>query len=82
MKKDGLCEDDLFTQCVFRQDEREMVLKAVRVIQPDYQPCLNLTTSQCSSPLVQDFYSQVPQANFEPWLSRFARYKIQNNYFI
>ncbi|KAG7239014.1 hypothetical protein INR49_030279 [Caranx melampygus] len=58
MEEDGFSVDDLFTQCVFRQDEREMVLKAVHVIQPDYQPCLNLTTSQCSSDLVQDFYSQ------------------------
>ncbi|XP_023265435.1 DNA-directed RNA polymerase, mitochondrial [Seriola lalandi dorsalis] len=58
MDEDGLSVDDLFAQCVFEQDERDMVLKAIRVIQPDYQPCFNLTTSQCSSSLVKDFYTK------------------------
>ncbi|XP_044056573.1 DNA-directed RNA polymerase, mitochondrial [Siniperca chuatsi] len=58
MEEDGLSVDDVFSQCVFRQDERDMVLKAVHIVQPDYQPSLNATTSQCSSSLVQDFYIQ------------------------
>ncbi|KAM9384759.1 DNA-directed RNA polymerase, mitochondrial isoform 2-T2 [Pholidichthys leucotaenia] len=58
MKEDGLSLDDLFNQCVFRQDEWDMVLNAIRVVQPDYEPTLNLHTSQCSSPLVQDFYTK------------------------
>lgn len=57
--------DDLFKQCVFRQDERDMVIKAVRIVQPDYQPKLNMTTSQCTSSLVQDFYTKVLQASLE-----------------
>lgn len=65
MKQDGLSVDHLFSQCVFRQDERDMVLKAIRAIQPDYQPCLNLTSGERYSSLVQDFYTQVPQASFE-----------------
>ncbi|XP_040896207.1 DNA-directed RNA polymerase, mitochondrial isoform X2 [Toxotes jaculatrix] len=58
MEKDGLSVDDLFSQCVFQQDERDKVLKAVRVIQPDYQPHLNVSTSQCYSSLVKDFYTE------------------------
>lgn len=64
MEKDGLSVDDVFSQCVFRQDERDMVLKALHIVQPDYQPGFNTTTSQGSSSLVQDFYMQVTQANF------------------
>ncbi|XP_032381991.1 DNA-directed RNA polymerase, mitochondrial isoform X1 [Etheostoma spectabile] len=58
MEEDGLSVDDLFSQCVFRQDERDMVLKAVHIVQPDYQPSLNANTNQCSSSLVKDFYTQ------------------------
>uniref|UniRef100_A0A8C9Z114 DNA-directed RNA polymerase n=1 Tax=Sander lucioperca TaxID=283035 RepID=A0A8C9Z114_SANLU len=61
MEEDGLSVDDLFSQCVFRQDERDMVLKAVHIVQPDYQPILNTNTNQCSSSLVKDFYTQVLQ---------------------
>ncbi|KAM7388437.1 hypothetical protein PAMP_024611 [Pampus punctatissimus] len=57
MKQDGLSVDNIFSQCVFQQDERDMVLKAIRTVQPDYQPNLNLTTSQSSSSLVQDYYA-------------------------
>lgn len=59
MERDGLSVDDLFSQCVFRQDERDMVLKAVHIVQPDYQPALNQNLSQCPSSLVEDFYLQV-----------------------
>ncbi|KAK2907712.1 DNA-directed RNA polymerase, mitochondrial [Channa argus] len=58
MEEDGLCVDSLFSQCVFHQDERDMVLKAIRIVQPDYQPSITVATNQCYSPLVQDFYTQ------------------------
>uniref|UniRef100_A0A4W6BYF6 DNA-directed RNA polymerase n=1 Tax=Lates calcarifer TaxID=8187 RepID=A0A4W6BYF6_LATCA len=58
MEEDGLSVDDLFSQCVFRQDERDMVLKAIRVIHPNYQPHHNMTTNQCYSSLIQDFYTK------------------------
>ncbi|KAM7012929.1 DNA-directed RNA polymerase, mitochondrial [Tautogolabrus adspersus] len=58
MEEDGLSVDDVFSQCVFRQDERDMVLKAVHIVQPDYQPRLNTAISDCFSPLVQDYYIQ------------------------
>lgn len=59
MEEDGLSADDLFSQCVFRQDERDMVLKAVHLVQPDYKPRLHASAAQCPS-LVQEFYTQVP----------------------
>lgn len=62
MEKDGLTVDDVFHQCTFQQDERDMVLKAVRIVQPDYQPSPNTSTVQSSPVLVQDFYAQVSQA--------------------
>uniref|UniRef100_A0A669CLL2 DNA-directed RNA polymerase n=1 Tax=Oreochromis niloticus TaxID=8128 RepID=A0A669CLL2_ORENI len=58
MEEDGLSVDDLFNQCVFRQDERDMLLKAIRIVKPEYQPSLNMHTSQFSSLLVQDFYTE------------------------
>uniref|UniRef100_A0A672HQR7 DNA-directed RNA polymerase n=1 Tax=Salarias fasciatus TaxID=181472 RepID=A0A672HQR7_SALFA len=57
-KEDSLSVDDLFSQCVFRQDERDMLLRAIRVVEPDYQPRLTLDMNQGSSALVQDFYAQ------------------------
>lgn len=65
MEENGLSVDDVFSKCVFRQDERDMVLKAVQIVQPDYQPNLNVTTNQCSSLLVEDFYIQVLQASLD-----------------
>ncbi|XP_051928758.1 DNA-directed RNA polymerase, mitochondrial isoform X1 [Hippocampus zosterae] len=69
MEQDGLSVDDVFRQCVFQRDERDMVLKAVRVIRPDYQPTSNFTTSQSLPVLVQDFYTkrdnhQYPKLDF------------------
>ncbi|XP_062251942.1 DNA-directed RNA polymerase, mitochondrial [Platichthys flesus] len=58
MQQDGLSVDDVFSQCMFRQDEKDMVLKAIRIVQPDYQPCLKLTTNEGYTSLVQDFYTQ------------------------
>ncbi|XP_061593708.1 DNA-directed RNA polymerase, mitochondrial isoform X2 [Cololabis saira] len=58
MEDDDLSADDVFSSCVFHQDERDMVLKAVRVVKPEYQPILNVDTNQCSLPLVQDYYSK------------------------
>lgn len=63
MEEDGFTVDDVFNQCVFHQDERDMVLKAVRIIQPDYQPKLH-NANEFYPPLVQDYYTQVSQAGF------------------
>uniref|UniRef100_A0A3Q3K9W5 DNA-directed RNA polymerase n=1 Tax=Monopterus albus TaxID=43700 RepID=A0A3Q3K9W5_MONAL len=58
MEEDGLSVDYLFSRCVFQQDERDMVLKAIRIAQPDYQPSLTLTMSQSAPLLIQNFYTQ------------------------
>ncbi|XP_068581990.1 LOW QUALITY PROTEIN: DNA-directed RNA polymerase, mitochondrial [Cebidichthys violaceus] len=58
MEEDGLSVDYLFSRCVFRQDERDMVLKALRIVQPDYQPSLKASATECSSSLVHDYYTQ------------------------
>ena len=42
-----------------------MVLKAIHIVEPDYQPRLSTTTDGCSLPLVEDFYTQVLQARFK-----------------
>uniref|UniRef100_A0A672YWK9 DNA-directed RNA polymerase n=1 Tax=Sphaeramia orbicularis TaxID=375764 RepID=A0A672YWK9_9TELE len=69
MEEDGLSVEDLFSQCVFRRDERDMVLKAIRSVQADYQPSVNLDASQCLPSLVQDYYTkraghQYPKLDF------------------
>ncbi|TNN64107.1 DNA-directed RNA polymerase, mitochondrial [Liparis tanakae] len=58
MEKDGLSVDDVFSRCVFRQDERDMVLKAVHVVTPEYRPRLDAGATASSSSLVHDFYTQ------------------------
>ncbi|KAM3619449.1 uncharacterized protein V6R79_008325 [Siganus canaliculatus] len=80
MEEDGLSVDDVFSQCVFQQDERDMVLKAVHIVQPDYQHDLNAAANQCFSPLVDDFYTQradhrYPKLDFtkDELLERFKR---------
>ncbi|XP_077463991.1 DNA-directed RNA polymerase, mitochondrial [Stigmatopora argus] len=69
MTRHGLSLDDIFTKCVFQLDERDMVLKAVHVIQPDYQPPSRVNISQNPLPLVEEFYTkrddhQYPKLNF------------------
>ncbi|XP_069550992.1 DNA-directed RNA polymerase, mitochondrial [Brachyistius frenatus] len=64
MEEDGLSVDDLFSQCVFRQDERDMLLTAIRIVKPDFEPSLNLQTRQRSSSLVHNFYTQRADHNY------------------
>lgn len=59
LEEDGFHLDELFKDTVYEEDERQMVLKAVRIIKPNFQP-LSLPHSEiCSSPLLRDFYSKV-----------------------
>ncbi|MGH0156447.1 UNVERIFIED_CONTAM: hypothetical protein FKN15_031511 [Acipenser sinensis] len=58
LEEDGFSVEDLFKQCVFREDEREMVLKAVQTIHPDFLPHVDAEMKICSSPLVHDFYTE------------------------
>ena len=61
LEAEGLSLDNLFGQFVFRQDERDMVLKAVCSVRPEYQPASDYLTPDDRHPsLVQDLYLQVP----------------------
>ncbi|KAL2089920.1 hypothetical protein ACEWY4_014608 [Coilia grayii] len=64
MEENGLSVDDLFKHTVFRRDERDMVLSAVCVIRPDYQPSTTTDQQICPSPLVQDFYKERETAQY------------------
>lgn len=59
MAMDGISVDDVFRECVFKQDERDVVLRAVRLVQPEYQPHLYKEQMLCSLPLVERFYAEV-----------------------
>uniref|UniRef100_A0A6Q2XK41 DNA-directed RNA polymerase n=1 Tax=Esox lucius TaxID=8010 RepID=A0A6Q2XK41_ESOLU len=59
---DGLSVDELFRHCVFRQDERDMVLKAIHTLKPDFQPSIKPILHTCSSPLRTD--SKYPKLAF------------------
>ncbi|XP_023809859.2 DNA-directed RNA polymerase, mitochondrial [Oryzias latipes] len=58
MEEDGLTLDDLFSDCVFRRDEKDMMLQAIRAVEPGYEPRPHLLTDECPSPLVHHFYTQ------------------------
>ncbi|KAL1251338.1 hypothetical protein QQF64_019134 [Cirrhinus molitorella] len=64
MEVDGLSVDDVFRQCVFRKDEREMVLRAVQLVQPEYQPSVSKDQPVCSLPLVEQFYAEREGATY------------------
>ncbi|XP_005170579.2 DNA-directed RNA polymerase, mitochondrial [Danio rerio] len=58
MGADGLSVDDVLSQCVFKKDEREMVLRAVQLVIPHFQPSVSKTQPVCSLPLVKQFYAE------------------------
>ncbi len=60
MEVDGLSVDDVFRQCVFKNYVREMVLRAVCLVQPEYQPSVSKDQPVCSLPLVKQFYAEIP----------------------
>ncbi|KAG7488005.1 hypothetical protein MATL_G00029600 [Megalops atlanticus] len=64
LEENGLSLDDLFRQCLFRQDEREMVLKAIHTVEPDFQPSVDSEPKICPSPLVEGFYTERDSVNY------------------
>ncbi|NXA55680.1 RPOM protein, partial [Nothocercus julius] len=58
LKNDGFHVDELFQKCLFEEDEKEMVLKAIRMIQPNYELPPPRSPETCQSSLLQDFYSK------------------------
>ncbi|XP_061322660.1 DNA-directed RNA polymerase, mitochondrial [Pezoporus flaviventris] len=58
LQHDGFHVDELFQKCLFEEDEKEKVLKAVRMVQPNYQLPPAPSPETCKSSLLQDFYSR------------------------
>lgn len=59
LKNDGFHVDELFQKCLFEEDEKEKVLRAIRIVQPNYQLPPPPSPQTCKSSLLQDFYSKV-----------------------
>ncbi|NWI89744.1 RPOM protein, partial [Pitta sordida] len=57
LQSDGFYVDELFQKCLFEEDEKEKVLRAIRTVLPNYQLPLPPKPQTCKSPLLQDFYS-------------------------
>ncbi|NXH68126.1 RPOM protein, partial [Hydrobates tethys] len=58
LKNDGFHVDELFQKCLFEEDEKEKVLRAIRIVQPKYQLPLPPRPQTCKSSLLQGFYSK------------------------
>ncbi|NWR78478.1 RPOM protein, partial [Centropus unirufus] len=54
----GFHVDELFQKCLFEEDEKENVLKAIRIVRPNYQMPPPADPQICKSSLLQDFYSK------------------------
>ncbi|KAM8795105.1 DNA-directed RNA polymerase, mitochondrial [Eudromia elegans] len=58
LKNAGFHVDELFQKCLFEEDEKEVVLRTIRMIQPDYELPPPPGPETCKSSLLQDFYSK------------------------
>ncbi|NXD70737.1 RPOM protein, partial [Eolophus roseicapillus] len=58
LKHNGFHLDELFQKCLFEEDEKDKVLKAIRMLHPNYQLPPAASPQTCSSSLLQDFYSR------------------------
>uniref|UniRef100_UPI00398F7099 DNA-directed RNA polymerase, mitochondrial isoform X2 n=1 Tax=Pristiophorus japonicus TaxID=55135 RepID=UPI00398F7099 len=64
LEEDGFTMQDLFKTCVFRKDEREMVLKAIYAVEPNFQLLSEPEMEVCQCPLVKHFYSKVEPVKY------------------
>uniref|UniRef100_A0A803VEN1 DNA-directed RNA polymerase n=1 Tax=Ficedula albicollis TaxID=59894 RepID=A0A803VEN1_FICAL len=58
LNSSGFHVDELFQKCLFEGDEKEMVLWAIRAVQPNYQLPPPPSPDISKSSLLQDFYSR------------------------
>uniref|UniRef100_A0A4W3HZ33 DNA-directed RNA polymerase n=1 Tax=Callorhinchus milii TaxID=7868 RepID=A0A4W3HZ33_CALMI len=58
LEEDGFTLQELLKGCLFHKDEREMVMKAIRVVEPDFQLPIEPAAEVCRSPLVMQLYSK------------------------
>ncbi|XP_040273449.1 DNA-directed RNA polymerase, mitochondrial [Bufo bufo] len=63
LEEDGLSVDALFQGLTYVDDERDMVLKAIQRVKPEYKPPSKVQIV-CSSPLVKNFYSNEPPTSY------------------
>ncbi|XP_032902410.1 DNA-directed RNA polymerase, mitochondrial [Amblyraja radiata] len=59
LEENGFQTQNIFKTCIFHKDEREMVTKAIRVVNPNFQPLSEPEAAICQSPLVSRFYAEV-----------------------
>ncbi|XP_078054386.1 DNA-directed RNA polymerase, mitochondrial [Mustelus asterias] len=64
LEEDGFTTQGLFKNCVFQKDEREMVLKAICAVDPDFQLQTEPEMEVCQSPLVKEFYSKAEPVKY------------------
>ncbi|NXY79234.1 RPOM protein, partial [Glareola pratincola] len=64
MKNDGFHVDELFQKCLFEEDEKEEVLRAIRAVHPNYQLPPPPKPQTCKSSLLQDFYSKEKMVSY------------------
>ncbi|XP_074784111.1 DNA-directed RNA polymerase, mitochondrial isoform X2 [Athene noctua] len=68
LKNDGFVVDELFQKCLFEEDEKEKVLKAIRTIKPKYQLPPPPRRKMYKSSLLRAFYSRELQERFQQQL--------------
>ncbi|NXP91660.1 RPOM protein, partial [Passerina amoena] len=64
LNSSGFHVDELFQKCLFEEDEKEMVLLAIRTVQPNYQLPPPPSPKICKSSLLQDFYSRETMGSY------------------
>ncbi|NXB56878.1 RPOM protein, partial [Struthidea cinerea] len=64
LNSDGFHVDELFQKCLFEADEKEMVLWAIRTVQPNYQLPPPPSPQISKSSLLQDFYSRETMVSY------------------
>ncbi|CAJ0952034.1 unnamed protein product [Ranitomeya imitator] len=63
MEEHGLSVDGLFQGLPYIEDERDMVLKAIRQVMPNFVPSPKVPIV-CTSSLVKDFYTKEPPPSY------------------
>ncbi|KAG8594622.1 hypothetical protein GDO81_001271 [Engystomops pustulosus] len=61
LEEDGMSVEELFHGLPYIEDERDMVLKAIQRVIPDFKPPPRVEII-CTSPMVKNFYSKVSKA--------------------
>ncbi|NXT85379.1 RPOM protein, partial [Zapornia atra] len=64
LQSSGFHVDELFQKCLFEEDEQENILRAIRIVQPNYQLPPPPSPQPCKSSLLQDFYSREEVVSF------------------